>query len=200
MIDPIVIGIGHKKGTGKDTIAARLVDKHGFIRLSFADPVKEACRIIFHFNDQQLYGDLKEVVDKRWQQTPRYFMQRLGTEACRNVIDKDIWGKSLLFKIQDLCRANTNSQLKFVIPDVRFENEVETIKSLPLGFVWKVERDIPLNAFSQHESEIALDSFTDWDMILDNRSTMANLYQTVDTCLARTLNQDIPNVFHARKA
>lgn len=177
---PIIIGIGYKKGVGKDTVANRLVDKHGFTRMSFADPLKEACRTIFHFNDAQLYGDKKEVMDHRWGKTPRQILQMMGTDAVRNIIDREVWVKSLKIKIENMVKANPGKQLKIAVPDVRFPNEAEAILEMEGGVVWKVTRALPTNEFSYHESEVALDQYNKWSTVLINDSTMAELYKRVD--------------------
>lgn len=177
---PVIIGIGYKKGVGKDTVANRLVDKHGFTRMSFADPLKEACRVIFHFSEAQLYGDKKEVMDHRWGKTPRQILQMMGTDAVRNIIDREVWVKSLKIKIENMVKANPGKQLKIAVPDVRFPNEAEAILSMEGGHVWKVTRELPTNEFSYHESEVALDQYNKWSSVLINDSTMAELYKRVD--------------------
>jgi hypothetical protein len=177
---PVIIGIGHKKGVGKDTVANRLVDKHGFTRMSFADPLKEACRIIFHFSDAQLYGDKKEVMDNRWGKTPRQILQMMGTDAVRNIIDREVWVKSLQIKIDTMVRANPGKQLKIAVPDVRFPNEADAILAMDGGAVWKVTRVQPTNEFSYHASEVALDQYNKWSSVLINDSSMAELYKRVD--------------------
>jgi hypothetical protein len=187
MNEPLVIGIGHKKGVGKDTVANRLIDKHGFIKISFADSLKEACRKIFHFNDAQLYGDLKEVIDPNWGKTPREILQTIGSEAIRNHVDLDVWIKSLKIKINHLVECNPGRQLKFVVPDVRFPNEANALKEFSDGYVWKVERDVIKNEFSNHQSEIALDNYSNWNIIINNDGTMASLYRKVDEALAMTI-------------
>lgn len=46
-------------GAGKDTVADRLVAKHGFTRLGFADVMKRFLQEIFQFSDEQLFGESK---------------------------------------------------------------------------------------------------------------------------------------------
>lgn len=197
---PIIIGIGYKKGVGKDTVANRLVDKHGFTRMSFADPLKEACRVIFHFTEAQLYGDKKEVVDPRWGKTPRQILQMMGTDAVRNIIDKDVWIKSLKIKIENLVRANPGKQLRIAVPDVRFPNEADAIHSMEGGEVWKVDRVLPTNEFSYHASEVALDPYKNWSAILNNRGSMADLYKLADQQIERiTKEEEISYAYNRRR-
>jgi hypothetical protein len=61
-----VVGITGFKRHGKDTTGDYLCEKYGFTKLAFADPLKEICKILFSFNEDQLYGGSKEVVDSFW--------------------------------------------------------------------------------------------------------------------------------------
>ena len=86
-----------------------LIEKYGFVKYAFADPVKQICKILFDFSDDQLYGNKKEGVDFRWYLTPRDAFQKIGTEFAQNDIynyfprlkerlkDEVIWVK--LFKL-----------------------------------------------------------------------------------------------------
>lgn len=192
-----VIGLGHKKGVGKDTAAARLQDKHRFYKVSFADSLKLAAKEIFGFTNKQLYGDQKETVDLYWNKTPREILQLMGSDALRNVIDLDIWIKSLALRVQRLADNDPSDTIRVVIPDVRYPNEAEAIKnnfngyfdSNYQGFIGKIIRDSQVkNEFSNHISETALDDYKDWDFVIDNNTNMASLYSKMDEALA-TLNQ-----------
>jgi hypothetical protein len=124
-----IIGITGKKFHGKDTIGDILISKYDFKRMAYADNLKEACRHIFGFSDEQLYGNLKEHKDEFWGVSPRVLFQFIGTDLFRNQISQvipdiknDIWIKSIEKTIIN------NPDLKIVITDIRFPNEVELIK------------------------------------------------------------------------
>ena len=76
----MIIGLSGKKRVGKDTIADHLVKRHGFIKYSFADPIKDIAKVLFSFSDEQLYGNDKEKLDERWNIIPRDFYQKFGTD------------------------------------------------------------------------------------------------------------------------
>lgn len=181
----MIIGITGRKRSGKDTIGDYLVKNHGFIRIGFADTLKDICRIIFGFSDEQLYGDLKEEVDPYWNHSPREILQKVGTDLFRNHgpkvlknLDKNIWIRSVQRKIENLQKEGHKN---FVITDVRFDNELEFIKEVN-GVSIKVVRDLENNEFSNHESEISIDKFeTDHKII--NNSTLENLYKNVEAIL-----------------
>jgi hypothetical protein len=105
--------------------------------------------------------------------TNREFLQILGTEIGRN-IDKDIWVKSLF--------REYNKDLDWIIPDVRFVNEAEAIKSRG-GILIKVERDTGYT--DNHASEHALDNYTNFDYVIQNNGTIEELISKVKEILLK---------------
>ena len=53
----MLIGIVGLIGSGKDTVAERLVQKHGYIKDSFAKSLKDAVAAMFNWNREMLEGD-----------------------------------------------------------------------------------------------------------------------------------------------
>jgi hypothetical protein len=186
----ILIGVTGRKRSGKDTIGQYLVDDYGFVRIAFADALKDACINVFGFSREQVYGDeLKEQIDEYWQHTPREILQKVGTDLFRNElprvcenISNDIWIKSVERKIQNLKKIGHN---RFVITDVRFPNELEFIHRMK-GRVWKVVRPCLLNDANQyipvHSSESHIDGFAS-DKEFLNDGTIVDLYQSVEEVL-----------------
>ena len=74
----MIIGITGKKHNGKDTVGD-YYEKLGFVKLSFAQPLKQVCKCIFDFDNDQLYGDKKEQIDEYWKVKPRTIFQYVGT-------------------------------------------------------------------------------------------------------------------------
>ena len=74
-----LIGFLARKQHGKDTASDYLVKKYGYVKIALATPLKEACKVLFGFNDEQLYGNLKEGVDSYWGVSPRQIYQYLPT-------------------------------------------------------------------------------------------------------------------------
>lgn len=91
-----------KFGIGKTTAANFLVEKHGFVKMSLADPMRQIVRDIFGIESKK---------DPRYRQ----LMQRLGTDWFR-AEDPDVWIRYLLKRVQDEYRP-------IVVDDVRFPNE-----------------------------------------------------------------------------
>src|SRR5690348_6899955 len=87
-----LIGLTGKAGSGKDTIADRLVVNKGFTKLAFAAPMKEALNKLFGFDPSDWY-------DREWKETPlpgigkspRQLAQTLGTEWGRDTINPNLW-------------------------------------------------------------------------------------------------------------
>ena len=174
----MLIGISGKKGCGKDTVSDYICEKYKFIKLDFAGPLKECCKNIFNFDNEQLYGNNKEVVDEFWGVTPREIMQYLGTDLFRYSlknkfpnIGENIWVMLMENKIKKL--KNTN----IIISDVRFVNEFDMIKKLG-GVVIRVDRNQDKNEkFKDHISENNLFNF---DNLLYNNSTIDDLHKKID--------------------
>lgn len=174
----MIIGLGYKARAGKDTIASHLVGKYDFVQESFAYPLKEQIgRQIMGFNDKQLYGEWKEVLDPEWGRTPRQLLQLIGTDALRKVVHDDFWVIPMKRKLKE----HTHNKRNVVISDVRFLNEINAIKALG-GQIVRVDRDNPdqITGFAKHQSETELDNYEGWDQIITNNSTIEALYQAID--------------------
>jgi len=141
----MIIGICGLIGSGKGTVADFLVEQRGFTKISFADKLKDGVASVFGWDREMLEGNTddsrtwREKVDPYWSTetghpiTPRLVLQLFGTDCMRNGFYDGIWVS--LVKKQLLENPDSN----FVIPDVRFENEAEMIKSIG-GKLWRVKR------------------------------------------------------------
>lgn len=181
----MIIGILGKKRHGKDTIADYMVYEYEYKKMSFADPLKEALKILFDFSYEQLYGNEKEVIDDRWNISPRVAMQYIGTEFFRkdinNIIpgiDNNFWVNRMKISSSNILEEDNN--IKLVMADTRFQNEVDAIHELG-GKVIKVCRsnlEIPDNHISED-----IDCITDYDYLINNDETLKDLYRKVDILL-----------------
>lgn len=161
---PKVIGFGHQARVGKDTAADYLLGRVTKAkRRSFADSLKRACAEIFGFTEEQLYGGRKEDVDPFWETTPRDLLQRVGTEAIRNVVGKDVWVKSW----EQYLNTHSHDGV-WLVTDVRFLNEASAVKRAG-GIVVKIDRPAELrDKVSDHISERALSEYRGWDHTINN--------------------------------
>ena len=181
-----ILGICGKKRSGKDTAGEYLIQKYGYVRYAFGDPVKDVCRVMFKFTEEQLYGDKKEVLDPRWGITPREAFQKIGTDFGQHFLHKIIpdltgevrmrrfWTKHFELWLDE--QMKTNPEIKVVITDVRFKHEVKLIKQLG-GVVLKIERDTKVN--DSHISETEVENIGA-NTVIENNGTLDDLYQKLD--------------------
>lgn len=89
----------------------------------------------------------------------REVMQYVGTDMFRKM-NAHIWTNALERMILD------DQAVMSVICDVRFENEIKAVQKMG-GKVLRLTRS-PRNDGDSHQSEIALDTYTGFDFIIDN--------------------------------
>ena len=154
----MLIGFSGKKGSGKSYFADYLVNNKLFIKLSFASPLKEITKILFNLSDEDVKDPIKkELINPKFNASPRELMQWLGTDIMREEFNKkfnysgSIWIDSVKDKVKTLLDNNKD----VVIDDVRFQNEVDMIHSLG-GIVINLRNDLDNtlnNSTSTHSSE-----------------------------------------------
>ena len=172
----VLIGIVGKKYSGKDTAADYLVANHNFTKMAFADPVKKVAKELFNFNDEQLYGNLKEATDERWGISPREVFQKIGTDFAQfgiytyfpnmKNIGRKLWVERLF--------AEYDPKSDTVISDVRFKHEIERITK-ENGIIIKIIRD---NSYiDNHISENEIED--EKCKIFYNNGTKDELYNSI---------------------
>ena len=174
----VLVGIMGVKGSGKSTGAEFLVNNYGFVEKSFADCLKKACKELFLLSDDQVFGtqEQKETPDPRWFGcTPRKMLQFVGTDLLRNNLDKIMPGLGVNifthhFKIWYETELVLNPNLCVVVPDVRFQNEIDFIQSLE-GIVIKINRPSAVT-WDMHPSELELQSISNYNFLLNNNGSI----------------------------
>ena len=167
----MIIGIAGYARHGKDSTADAIVKYFGFKKYALADVMKDACRIIFGWDESHLYGELKDVVDPRYGVSPRHALQSLGTQwgqyelskydSFAEITGRKLWVNSLLSKLD----GNAG------ISDVRFPHEAEAIRAKG-GIIILVRRMYPVDL--SHESERGVAEIKA-DYTLNNFGTLADL-------------------------
>lgn len=149
-------------GSGKTTLARALEDL-GWVRLSFAGPMK---RMVESFLTnlvppetaaEMVYGELKETpIPAIGGRTPRYLMQTLGTEWGRDLVDPAVW----LTLAMAEAKKHLDRGTPVVFDDPRFTNEAQAIVDAG-GTMVRLTR--PSHVFAGqnilHASEGGLDTF-----------------------------------------
>lgn len=210
----MIIGLGHKKQVGKDTIAKILLyiiskENEGFlinkkdllqclyksyynfnstkwISMSFADKLKEVASIVFDIR-KEYWNDpsIKASLINNYNLTGRDILQKIG-ESFRKEISPDIWVDSLFSRYDNLNYREYSG-------DVVKPNLIITDVRMPNeaqaikdrgGILIRVDRETGYK--DNHISETALDDYQDWDYIIDNNGTLEELINKVKELYDRT--------------
>jgi len=198
----VIVGFAGLAGSGKSTaakLASEILQMAGYWgqHINFADPLKRFCGDVLGLSRDQLYGDDKETVDAFWCLTPRQILQRVGTDALRTGFRSDVWCKCLERRVlsgdalaRNMKRDTPNA---YVVGDVRFPDEKETIERLGGFCLWVDRPDLEIREAHGHISEQLLGPGHDWAGIIDNSGTKADLESRV----AELLVQRIPELLAA---
>ena len=154
----MLIGFSGKKGSGKSYFANYLVNNKLFIKLSFASPLKEITKILFNLSDEDVKDPIKkELINPKFNASPRELMQWLGTDIMREEFNKkfNYSGSIWIDNVKDRVKTLLDNNKDVVIDDVRFQNEADMIHSLG-GIVINLRNDLDNtlnNSTSTHSSE-----------------------------------------------
>jgi len=193
----MLVGVAGPKGSGKDTLAARLkLHMPTAVVRPFAEPLKRTCQQMYLLSEEQLYDEAaKERLDERWNLTPRQMFQQVGTDYVRRQLDPNFWLKHFELWYSKHCELSNSKHCELwynqtgvvqdvvLVPDVRFQNEVDLIHRLG-GKVVYVYRPFVHGADS-HESEVSAVDLQHIDYTVNNCSTLANFYQEIDAFMKK---------------
>jgi hypothetical protein len=113
--------------------------------------------------------------------TYRQFLQKLGTEALRDNLHKDVWVNALMSEYFPISQCDKTGYIypNWLITDTRFGNEVKAVKRLggttvrvvrtcaECGYLRGHKSSCKYYAESRHESETLLDYYT-FDYVIEN--------------------------------
>lgn len=197
----MIIGLSGYARSGKDTAAQALVED-GWIRIAFADKVREFLYRLDPIVDTYSQYRLQDVIDQYgwsgykesgYSDEIRGLLQRLGTECGRGVISDTIWVDAALGgsctcngEQANVCHDIRNEPhivgcprwgmpKNIVVTDVRFPNEVKAIKDRG-GMVIRISRE-GVGPANNHPSETALDDYK-FDAIITN-TTVEKLHRKI---------------------
>lgn len=200
-----VIMLGHKSLVGKDTFYEFAKD-FGYVRLAFADKLKQIVMDLYNFNYDQLHGNSKDIEDFRYINTvdynnsqtsnsdntltytknskiyftPRRILQIFGQDQRK--LYPDIWASYIFYvEIPRLAALGFN---KFIITDFRFKNEFKVAseweqKTGNKLTVVKIHRDIIAKSGKEDISEHDLDDFTYWEYTINNTKSINEYRENV---------------------
>lgn len=191
----MIVGLLGWIGSGKGT-AGDILSEIGFRKESFAGPVKDAVSVIFGWDRELLEGDtvesreFREQKDLWWSEkfgftvTPRLMLQQIGTECTRKVIHDSIWISAFEKRIRE-------TKDHIVITDVRFNNEIDFVKSLggtliqvkrgedPEWMKFYYDKMVDMNTTEIHASEWEWVNNPKIDFIVENNGTKNELKKNI---------------------
>ena len=208
----MIIGLLGFINSGKGTVGDILSKDYGFVKESFAKPVKDATAAIFGWDRELLEGEtlasrtFREKEDAFWSEkfnksfTPRKALQLMGTEVGRDVFHPNLW--------VDALEKRLDKNKDYVITDVRFPNEMKMIQGVG-GKIIRVKRgpepewyedahwencgvsglpkQILKNYPDVHYSEWAWIGFP-IDKVIENDSDLSSLKEKVDNYINQEYN------------
>jgi len=183
MVPPKILAICGMKRHGKDTIADYLCQHYGYTKVCIATPLKDSLKVMFGFTEEQVNGDLKDVIDHRWQIEPRKALQFIGTELMQYEIQKLLPAVGRTFWIKTLIEQYViSANVPLVIPDLRFIHEYELLAKHGAVF-WRVERIMSAHE-DAHVSEREYLSIP-VSHVLKNE-TKEGLYKAIHDCFSQS--------------
>ena len=177
----MLVAINGYAGAGKDEVG-KLFVKHAptFRVKKFAGKLKEIATILtgiptIHFESQKF----KDSNLSGWDMSVRELLQRLGTESIRDGLHPKAWVNALM--------ADYMMGDNWVITDMRFQNEYDTIVSYG-GYTIQVYR-AGVRAINNHSSEEGITKGC-FDYIIDNSGTLEELEEKVKEVVADILEKE----------
>lgn len=193
---PLVIGLGGKLRSGKDTVADYLVHEYGFVKLGMSDALSEALLTLDPIVEvgeghmTRYKGLIERVgyVEAKKSPEVRRLLQRLGTEVGRKMLGEDTWVKPALDKITHWWGEGK----PVVLTGIRYPNEIEMIHDLG-GVSVYVDRPLLAEQTTTQPTErvtAALDAAIhssetsvkpeEFSYTIHNEGTLVDLWQDVD--------------------
>ena len=203
-MDKKIVAFSGRRRSGKDSSCNFLVRNGTELfgtdkvqRFAFATRLKEFCVEFLGIRREYAFGldqDKENLSNIKWEDMPHYerliqnellrqinepeskyigymtvreVLQQVATEWFR-ALRPNIWIDLLLSDIE-----RSDSEYCF-ISDLRFVNEVDALRAIG-GKVIRLTRKIPEYNKDTHSSEVQMDSYTNFDYVIDNSSM--NLYQ-----------------------
>lgn len=172
--NPLIIILSGKAGSGKSKTADIIKeiykkDNKKAISISYAFYLKEYAKNIVNWDGSE-------------SSKPRTFLQELGVDIIKNKIDKDM----LINRVIEDIKVYSYFYDVIIISDARFIEEIENIKNRftnvkTIRVLGKDNNLIDIN--KNHITETSLDNYNNYDYIVNNTSTIEELYDKINDML-----------------
>jgi hypothetical protein len=160
---PKIIGLAGRARSGKDTVATFFEGTHRVVR--FAQPVKDAVKVLYGWNDDYVESGIKDRVDPKWGLTPRSAMVHIA-QTTRMFAANDFFVKRLF---------DSWDGEPIVIADVRYKHEVDAIHERG-GITIKITRE----GLNKHDGEFTVDELETTYQITNN-DTLGGLRRQINS-------------------
>lgn len=117
---PSIALIG-RMGSGKSTIAQLLTDLYGYTKMSWAQPVKDIAALAYGPVDKGQGYEVELPNGKSAVRSGRELLQRIGTDALREQVDRSFWIRAGIRRIE------ARPDIVWVNDDTRFPNEADAL-------------------------------------------------------------------------
>lgn len=170
-----LVALSGRSGSGKDAVASHLVER-GYVRVAVADALKRAMQSLFELDDDQLWGDGRNIVVERLGATPRELYQRFS-DAC-TAIDPDVWLRPWRHELARRLEAGE----RVVCSDIRTKAELDVVTALG-GTRIRLRRPgaCAPGAAGVHHTETEMDDVddADFDRVIENDADLETLFERV---------------------
>lgn len=182
--EPLFVGLGHYKRTGKDSFADFLIralhyrqPKLKVVKKSFAWKLKQICFELYGWAGlrepefyETLHGaELREVVLPELGKSARQIWIDFGTDAVREKVYERTW-------LDYMFKGKHDADI-VIVPDTRFVNEADMMLSLNSTLI-KVVR--PGYGPGKNKPDRELLGYKRWDNVIGDEGTMGSLQQWAD--------------------
>ena len=174
----IIIGLSGKIGSGKDTVAS-IIKKYNntFQDIAFAYKLKQITALLTSQDiNNTMTQEGKNIYIEEFNMTIGQMLQQIGTNLFRDNFNDNTWILATFLQIK-------NNPGNYIITDCRFKNEAQAIKDNN-GILIRINRNnnnISDNSTRnlQHQSEIDLDDYDNFDFIINNDLDLNHLEKNV---------------------
>ncbi|QYB17614.1 putative deoxynucleotide monophosphate kinase [Pacmanvirus S19] len=165
----LLIALGHQARVGKDTFADYIRDNYGCYTVRTSKGTYKIAGFI------QKYLGMPEVKDPK-------LLQLIGT-GLRDVYSDDIWIDKIIKKIHKILTINPTANI--IIPDMRFQNEMEKLSKIGFKTVKIIRKNRPIDRDPNHISETSLKD-AKFDFYIDNSDlTMIEFHTEIEKILTK---------------
>jgi hypothetical protein len=202
----MIVAFTGKKGSGKDTAAAMLIERYGYTKVAFADNLRFVGSTIFGYTDAEMNDPkLKEQEVDHWPfMSWRDTARAIGTDVVRKALPDivaeyltaQMWSDDEIRRMREhfsgvWVKSWTEKVARFngpvVVTDCRFLDEAEAVRSLG-GVIVRITSDRTGGA-DGHASEAEMELIQP-DLTIANDRSIEELHFEIESQLLRQFRFD----------